>query len=78
MGVFYGRAKLCEKIGDTGGLKVSLWAGYLCALFLHGFYDACAMTGTVGASVIFLIFVVLMYRWVIRLMRRESAVDHPV
>ena len=53
MGLFYGRAKLCEGVGDEDGIRINLRRGYLWAVFLHGFYDTCAMTGTVTASVIF-------------------------
>ena len=36
------------------------------------------MTGTVTASVIFVIFVVVIYLQVFRLLKRESAADEPV
>lgn len=78
MGLFYGRAKLCEGVGDGGGIRINLRRSYLWAVFLHGFYDTCAMTGTVTASVVFVIFVVVIYLRVFRLLKRESAADEPV
>ena len=48
------------------------------AVFLHGFYDACAMSGTALATVAFVVFVVVMYLVVFRLIRRESLQDTPV
>ena len=78
MGAFYGRAKLCEAWGDETGRKINLWTGYLVAVFLHGFYDACAMMGTTLAAVLFAVFVVVMYFVVTRLIRKESREDHPV
>lgn len=78
MGLFYGRAKLCEKIGDAVGVKSSLWVAYACAVFLHGFYDACAMIGTILATIIFLIFVILMFLWVYKRVKRESSADAPL
>ena len=78
MGIYYGRAKLCEGWGDRAGTKINLWAGYACSVFLHGFYDACAMTGTVGATVLFLAFVAIMFATVYRQVRRESQTDAPV
>ena len=40
MGVFYGRAKLCESRGQYFASKVSMAMGYVAAVFLHGFYDS--------------------------------------
>ena len=78
MGVFYGRAKLRFDLGDKPGCKANLRAGYLIAVFLHGLYDACAMSGTALATVAFVVFVVVMYLVVFRLIRRESLQDTPV
>lgn len=78
MGVFYGRAKRCADSGNRNGKTANLWAGYLIAVFLHGFYDACAMMGSLPATVLFVGFVIVMYVTVIRLVRRESATDTPV
>jgi len=78
MGLFYGRAKLCEGWDNRRGMTGNLWAGYLLAVFLHGFYDACAMIGTPLATIIFVAFVVLMFMGVYRILRRESAMDTPV
>ena len=78
MGLFYGRAKLCEAYSYRPGMKRNLVTGYLIAVFLHGFYDACAMIGTFGSTVVFLVFVALMYWNVFRLVRKEAATDAPV
>ena len=78
MGVFYGRAKLCENWGDGVGCRANLWAGYLLAVALHGFYDACAMIGSGFSTALFVTFVIAMYFIVIRVIRKESRTDHPV
>lgn len=78
MGVYYGRARLLENLGDRAGSRRRLRAGYLIAVFLHGFYDACAMTGTTLSSVLFLLFVVLMFSAAFYTLRRESAQDEPI
>ena len=78
MGVYYGRAKLLENLGDYGGSRRCLCKGYLFAVFLHGFYDACAMTGTANASMVFLLFVALMFAAAYRALKRESATDGPI
>ena len=78
MGAFYGRAKLREGWGDLRGARRDLWTGYLCAVFLHGFYDTCAMIGTGTSTVVFLVFVALMFLGIFRLVKKESAADAPV
>ena len=78
MGIYYGRAKLCEGWGDYDGVRKNLRTGYLFAVFLHGFYDACAMIGTTRATILFLAFVALMFFKVYRQVKRESLTDAPV
>ena len=78
MGVFYGRAKVCESRGNKAGKTGNLIAGYLSAVLLHGFYDACAMIGNVLSTALFVAFVVLMYVAVIRLIRMESESDYAI
>jgi RsiW-degrading membrane proteinase PrsW (M82 family) len=78
MGLFYGRAKLCADMGHRGRSKVNLWAGYLAAVFFHGFYDTCAMTNSALSSILFLGFVIVMYIVVFLLIKEESGSDRPV
>ena len=78
MGVYYGRARLLENLGDYEGARRSLRTGYFIAVFLHGFYDACAMIGTSWASAVFIIFVVIMFSVAFRTLKRESATDEPI
>lgn len=78
MGLFYGRAKQCEARGDSRGKNLNLWVGYLSAVLLHGFYDSCAMIGNTLSTAVFLLFVILMYIIVIRLIKKESRQDMPV
>lgn len=78
MGVFYGRAKRSEGCGSSAGVRRNLRRGYFWAVFLHGFYDTCAMMGTVQATVVFVIFVGVVYLRTYRLLRQESASDAPV
>lgn len=78
MGVFYGRAKLCEVYGDRSGRAKNLALSYLVPVFFHGFYDSCAMIGGGVATLIFLVFVILMYIIVFRLLRAASRYDRPL
>lgn len=78
MGTFYGSAKLCESRGKRFGKAFNLFFGYLMAVLLHGFYDSCAMIGSVMSTVLFVAFVVVMYIVVIAMIKKESASDRPV
>ena len=78
MGVFYGRAKLLENQGDPFGSRWSLIWGYLAAVLLHGIYDSCCMTGTTLSTVIFTVFVIVMYIVVFRLIKRQAQTDQPI
>lgn len=78
MGVFYGRAKLCESRGHYFASKVNMAMGYAAAVFLHGFYDSCCMIGTRQATTVFVVFVVAMYFIVFHMIKRASSKDRPV
>ncbi len=78
MGVHYGRARLYENCGDSAAARRCLRSGYLTAVFLHGFYDACAMIGTTWSSLVFIVFVILMFSRAFRTLGRESATDEPI
>lgn len=78
MGVFYGRAKLRESRGHRIASRSDLMMSYFVAVLLHGFYDACAMIGTTKATILFVIFVVITYWRMFRLVKREAAADTPV
>ena len=78
MGIFYGRAKRCADWGNRFGCKVNLVLSYLFPVVLHGVYDSCCMTGTNQSTLVFVIFVLVMYLLVFRLIRHESRTDTPV
>ena len=78
MGAFYGRARECQRWGDVMGRDINWIVGYLVAVLLHGFYDACAMLGTATATGLFAAFVIGMYLIVTRLIRWEARTDRPV
>jgi len=78
MGYFYGRAKLCDNIGDEVRKKRNMTAAYVSAVFLHGFYDSCAMISSTLSNVMFYIFVAVMYVIVIKLIKKEAATDRAI
>ena len=78
MGYFYSRARLRKHRRRKHGIWLNMTLGYLSALFLHGFYDACALKGTPVATALFVAFVVGMYQIVYHLIGREAESDVPV
>lgn len=78
MGLFYARAKLFEKRGEKGAKTANMFAAYAMPVFLHGFYDACAMIGNVIATLLFILFVIVMYIIVILVIKREARTDTAV
>ena len=72
--IAYDSLPLCEAVSKPLTL-VPLWAGYLTAVLLHGFYDACAMIGTRAAMLIFMGFVVVMFLLVFWIVKNESYLD---
>ena len=64
--------------GDRRGCVQNIVLGYVSAVCMHGFYDACAMMGTGLSTLVFLAFVVIMYIVILRLIRNESATDAPI
>ncbi len=77
-GYFYGRARISASLGNPGRSKANLVVGYICAVLLHGFYDTCAMTGTSTSTAIFIVFVVVMYIFIIWLVKHESKTNQPI
>ncbi|HAE80240.1 MAG TPA: PrsW family intramembrane metalloprotease [Lachnoclostridium sp.] len=77
MGVFYGQAKQLENRGKRGLSALYRRIGYLFAVFLHGFYDACAMLETETSTIVFIVFVIVMYIVVFRLIKKSAKHDEP-
>lgn len=78
MGVYYGRARHLENCGQPDAARRSLRAGYVCAVFLHGFYDACAMSGSELSALLFVGFVIVTFLLAFLTLRRESRNDAPI
>ncbi|MEE3420023.1 MAG: PrsW family glutamic-type intramembrane protease [Lachnospiraceae bacterium] len=77
-GFFYGRARKAADYGRDGQKVADLILGYVCAVFLHGFYDSCAMIQTSGSTIVFVAFVAIMYVVIYFLIRHESDHNAPV
>ncbi|MBR4861932.1 MAG: PrsW family intramembrane metalloprotease [Firmicutes bacterium] len=78
MGIFYGRARCHARRGNGAAAKSNLAAGFISAVLLHGFYDACLMVSTNLSMVVFVGFVIFMYFFVSRVVKTAAAEDHPM
>lgn len=78
MGIHYGRARLCENQGRAFARRLNLILGYVSAVFLHGFYDSCAMIGSGLSMTVFALFVIVMYIAVYKIIKRQSRADRPI
>lgn len=76
MGYFYGLAKKFEQIGDMKTCTKYQWMAFLSAALLHGFFDACLMLESGVAIIVFLVFIIVLYIFIFRLIRKESKGDY--
>lgn len=75
MGVFYGRAKVCEVNGEPYCIKRNIRTGLFIAILLHGFYNTCLSLDTTASMLVFLVFAAGMNIMVFRRIKREAASD---
>lgn len=78
MGAFYGRARQCADRNQHGRACFNRIAAVVSAALLHGFYDACVMGSSTASTVVFCLFVAVMYVVVICKIKQESAADVPL
>lgn len=78
MGSYYGRAKMYEREGYPGKAKANRILGYLSAVFLHGFYDTCCMMASDASTIVFIIFIIILFVTVFRRIKKESRDDRQI
>ncbi|MBO4914651.1 MAG: PrsW family intramembrane metalloprotease [Oscillospiraceae bacterium] len=78
MGIWYGRGRLMENLGDHPAANRCILKGYIFAVLLHGFYDACAMISSGVSSVVFLCFIIVMFYLAFSSLKHASATDAPI
>ena len=61
MGIFYSRAKQCERAGDSAGKTMNLLLAFILPVLLHGAYDTCAMSSTGTATLVFGAIILAVY-----------------
>lgn len=66
MGYFYGMAKQSEINGRKDLVTKNMWLSLLVPVFIHGFYDYCIYTQSSLFTMIFYVFVVLIYIFAFR------------
>ena len=75
MGLYLGKAKVCEAAGNMKGKKQNLLKAYFFPVLFHGIYDSCLMIGTTPALLIFIVFVIAFYIVVFKKIKFEAATD---
>ena len=75
MGVWYGMAKRREGAGDAEGSGRMRARALLIPALLHGFYDFVALRESAAGSLVFIVFVILMFVTAYRLVRHVSDND---
>ncbi|MBQ1493306.1 MAG: PrsW family intramembrane metalloprotease [Blautia sp.] len=77
-GYFYGRARERADLGFFSASRANLLAGYVLAVFLHGFYDSCAMLGTSTSLSCFLLFIIILYLVIFKVVEKAAREDKPL
>ena len=75
LGVWYGMANRREGAGDEAGSKRMRVRALLIPALLHGFYDFVASRESAAGSLVFIVFVILMFVTAYRLVRHVSDND---
>lgn len=75
MGAFYGSAKYCEINGDGVNAKECRSLAVIVPVLLHGAYDYIASVTSSGGSLLFIVFIGLMFWLAYRTVNRLSTAD---
>ena len=78
MGIFFGQAKICEKIGDESGERMFWRLSLLLPMLAHGFYDFCLVSESVFLDLLFIIFVAVIDVWAVKYIKRAAAEDERI
>lgn len=78
MGVYYGKAKVCEIKNDRIGKRNNLIKSLLIPILYHGIYDFCLFEGRVIFLIIFMVLLVGIYIILFRNLNEFSAEDRKI
>ena len=76
MGVWYGLAKKYERFGDAEKAKRYRKLAVLCPILLHGTYDFIASMEAAYFTLIFIVFIAVMFWISLRMVKQQAHHDH--
>lgn len=77
MGLYYGRAKQYESLGNFAKKRKCLWTAYLIPVGLHGLYDFCLSTEYVILFLLFYVVLIGLYIVMFLTVKNASKKDAP-
>lgn len=77
-GVLYSLARMYANYGNRPKSRMYILAAITLPVLLHGFYDSVLSFDSGIAYAIFLLFVVVMYVAVFKMIKKISRIDHPI
>lgn len=75
MGYYYGIAKKHEILNEKDKVKKYLFLSVLVPFILHGIFDFCLMMGSIILFIIYLIFVVCLYIYAFKTVKKVASVQ---
>ena len=78
MGIFYGEAKLMDKMGFTPSAKAFRRKALWMPVLMHGFYDFCLSLDSVWMLVVFFVYIIATDVVIILKIRKYSKTDMPL
>ena len=78
MGIFYAKAKVCERNNDYSGKTKNIVLSVLIPVLLHGFFDFCLMEQNVASLLIFGILLISIYILLFRSLAKYSNEDRKI
>ena len=78
MGVFYGQAKLNEKLGSRNALKTDLFMAVFLPVLMHGFFDFCLSCDSGLYTALFYVFIIAADIVCLRVIKNFSKKDYSI
>lgn len=75
MGIYYGRAKVCEKCQNQSGKTYNLILSLIVPVLLHGLFDFCLSVGSVLCIIIFIVVICGIYIILFSSIKKYSVED---
>ena len=81
-GIYMGWYMACAKHylakGDSGRAKSNLTKSFVVPVLLHGFYDFCLFANSTMWTLIFFVFIIILYWKTFRMVKKLAATDKPI